>query len=790
MQGLADVRVIDFSTGYCGAYCTKLLADGGADVIKVEAPGGDALRHWSATGADLGGTDSAIFRYLHTSKRSIVGSLADPAVQGLVADADLVVEDFGASGAFDRSSLRAGRPQLVVLSISPFGLTGPLADRPATEFTVQAESGSILYRGRPDQPPIQGGGRISDWTAACYAAPAALGAVWRARRTGVGDDLDFSIAEVSAIAASTFSDLSHHMAGRPPLTTVCRNLETPSIEPARDGWIGFNTNAAHMFQGLLLMIERADLFDDADLASFGGRTKRRAEWEGILHAWTTQHDCDEIMTLAAELRVPCTQVYDGKTIFKNEHLRERGVFVDNPDGFKQPRPPYLIDGVSPRKFTPAPKLGEHTGAIEARPRPLHKGQAVLPNSAEIKLPFEGMRILDITSWWAGPSSTHFFALLGAEVWHVESITHLDGMRMTGYMFGRPDWWEWGHMFTAANTNKLGITIDIDQPAGKQLIDDLIRECDVVAENFVPRVIEKWGLDWDHIHQLNKRAIYLRMPAFGLSGPWRQRPGFAQTMEQMTGMAWITGHLDDQPRIMRGPCDPIAGLHGATALMVALWEREHSGEGAFIESTMVEAALNCSAEQIIEYTAYGNVMMRSGNRSPYAAPQGVYACPGFEQWLAISVVTDEQWDGLRRALGNPAWADDAALSTLTGRHERHDAIDDALDAWAASHELDDAVALLLAHGVPAARCWDPRIQSRHPQMVARGFYEDLVHPSIGVHPVPTLPFKYSGVDRWTNRAAPTLGQDTRAVLTRVLGKTEAECDQLEVDGVIGTRPKGV
>ena len=155
-------------------------------------------------------------------------------------------------------------------------------------------------------------------------------------------------------------------------------------------------------------------------------------------------------------------------------------------------------------------------------------------------------------------------------------------------------------------------------------------------------------------------IYLRMPAFGLTGPWRERPGFAQTMEQLTGMAWITGHLDDQPRIMRGPCDPIAGLHGAIALMVALWERERTGEGVFVESTMVEAALNCAAEQIIEYTAYGNVMMRSGNRSPHAAPQGVYACPGFEQWLAISVATDEQWEGLRRALGSPAWADDPAL----------------------------------------------------------------------------------------------------------------------------------
>jgi crotonobetainyl-CoA:carnitine CoA-transferase CaiB-like acyl-CoA transferase len=131
-----------------------------------------------------------------------------------------------------------------------------------------------------------------------------------------------------------------------------------------------------------------------------------------------------------------------------------------------------------------------------------------------------------------------------------------------------------------------------------------------------------------------------------------------------------------------------------------------------------------------------------------------------------------------------------LATHAGRHELHDLIDKALGEWAASCELDEAVARLVAEGVPAARCWDPRIQSSHPQMIARGFYEDLVHPSIGEHPVPSLPFKYSGVDRWTTRASPLLGQDNRDVLMRVLGKSVAECDQLELDGVIGTRPKGV
>jgi crotonobetainyl-CoA:carnitine CoA-transferase CaiB-like acyl-CoA transferase len=262
------------------------------------------------------------------------------------------------------------------------------------------------------------------------------------------------------------------------------------------------------------------------------------------------------------------------------------------------------------------------------------------------------------------------------------------------------------------------------------------------------------------------------------------------MEQLTGMAWLTGHPYDQPRIMRGPCDPIAGLHGAMALLVGLWERKRTGHGSFIEAPMVEAALNCAAEQIVEYTAYGNVMERAGNRSAGAAPQGVYQCPGFEQWLAISVVSDEQWAGLVAALGGPGWATRSELKTYEGRRAEHDLIDRELSKWAAACPIDEAVERLVANGVPAARCWDPRVQSQHPQFVARRFYEELTHPSIGSHPVPGLPFKYRGVDRWTHSPAPLLGEHTRDVLQRVLGRTAAECDELEAQGVIGTRPKGM
>jgi crotonobetainyl-CoA:carnitine CoA-transferase CaiB-like acyl-CoA transferase len=776
--------VVDFTTAIAGPYCTKLLADGGADVIKVEPAGGDPLRRWTATGADPGTDDAALFRYLNTSKRSVIGVPGDAAIDALVASADLVVEDFG-PGRFDVAGVRAAHPHIVVLSISPFGAGGPMSGRPATEFTVQAESGSILYRGRPTQPPVHAGGRVGEFVGGAYGAPPAIAAVLRARRTGVGEHIDLSLIECMAIAASTFADVSHHLQGRPELRAPARNLETPSIEPAKDGYVGFNTNTGQMFQNFLLLIERPDLLEDKELATFGGRVARGKEWRDIMHAYLGQHPVAEIVECAAALRIPVAPVYNGETIRTNEHLVARGVFVENPAGFVQPRPPYLIEGEHVRPFGPAPKLGEHAGAIEARPVPVPTDPQLAPDA----LPLAGLKVLDLTSWWAGPSSTHFLALMGAEVIHVESITHPDGMRMTGYMFGHPDWWEWGHMFAAANTDKLGLTLDLGSVQGFALCRRLIEWADVVAENFAPRVVENWGLGRDEVLAINPNVVYVRMPAFGLTGPWRERVGFAQTMEQMT-MAWITGYPDDQPLIPRGPCDPLAGLHGAVAVLVALTERERNGSGVFVESTMVEAALNCCAQPIIEFSAYGRIMERMGNRAPHAAPQGVYACPGFEQGLAISVVDDVQWAGLKAALGRPAWADDPVLDTFAGRRAAHDMLDERLADWAAIQDPAVAAVHLLDLGVPAAHCADPRVLSRHPQMAARRFFEEVDHPSLGHHPVPGLPYRFASVDHWVHRASPTLGQDNHDVLSRILGLSDAEIAALEADQVIGTRPKGL
>ncbi len=788
-DALATLRVLDLSVGIAGAYCTKLFVDAGADVVKVEPPGGDPLRRYTAAGLDLGAralADEAgvLFRFLNAGKRSLVGEPGDADVRELVAGSDLVV-DSGRLSSDAIAALRAAHPQLVVLTVTPFGRTGPLAGRAATEFTVQAESGTLAYRGRHARPPVQIGGRGSEFIAGVYAAAPALAAVMRARRTGVGEDIDASMIEAMAIAGSTFADMAHHMARRPELTTPARSFETPSSEQASDGLVGFNTNTGQMFEGFAILIERPELAG-TEWSSLATRIARVDEWQKMIDEYMPDHPVAEIVERAAALRVPVSPVNSAATLPTNEHVVARGLLLRDDDGVLRPRPPYRLDDDEVPRPRRAPRLGEHEGDVEPSvlPRPTD------PGADPGALPLAGLKVLDLTSWWAGTSGTHVLALLGAEVIHVESITHPDGMRLTGAMFGGERWWENGHMFAVANTDKLGITLDIAHQQGRDLLVRLIEWADVFVENFAPRVVENWGLDRHAVLAVNPRIVYMRMPGFGLDGPWRERGAFAQTQEQMTGLAWITGYPDDLPIIPRGIADPNAGMHGAFAVLVALAQRDRTGAGVFVEAPMVEAALNIAAQPVMEHSAYGFLMERMGNRSPCIAPQGLYACRGFERWLALSVATDEQWRALRDALDDPEWGRDPALDTVEGRVAHHDALDAALRDWAVDRELDDVVARLVAHGVPAAPVFDPRVLSRHPQLVARRFFEEVDHPVLGRHPAPGLPYRFASVDHWLHRATPTLGQDNHDVLSRILGLSGEAIAELEEAAVIGDRPTGL
>lgn len=769
---LTDVRLLDLSHGIAGAYLARLFVDAGADVVRVEPEEGTSLRRRSAVPL-AGGESGVLFRFLAAGTRSVVGELGDADVERLLTGATAVVVD-GVTTPATIAALAERHPSLVVISIRPYGLTGPWAERTPNEFLIQADAGSISCRGHAAQVPFAAGGDIFDWTAASYAAPAALAAIGRAQRCGVGDVVDVSIAEATAIAASTFTDLAVQLSGAP--NPPIRSVEAPSIEPAADGWVGFNTNTRQQFQNFCLMIERPDLMD-SEWADLRNRGTRLEEWNAIVAEWTTAHTVDEIVELASALRVPVARVNDGAGVISEPHLVAREFFPETADGFAAPRCPRLMDGVRPDLPGPAPSVGEHTGRIE----PLVSMPTVGTGDPDAR-PLEGLRVLDLTSWWAGPSSTQALAALGADVIHVESVTHPDGMRLTGMMFGAADWWEWGHMFVAANHDKRDITLDLGSEEGRELLLRLVDTADLLVENFSPRVMEQFGLTWEVIHERNPRCVMMRMPAFGLDGPWRERVGFAQTMEQMSGMAWLTGHPDDQPRIMRGPCDPIAGMHGAFAALLALRERDETGAGCFVESPMVEAAISCSAELIVEWTANRVALERLGNRSRFAAPQGVYAARGDEEWVAISVETDEQWARLAELLG----IDPADHATEAERHRSHDEIDAALDAWLASRGAGDAVGVLVAAGVPAVECRNHGMLRFHPQFEARGFYEEVAHPAVGVHLMPAQPYRLRGIERWIRTPTPTLGQHNREILAE-LGLSIEEITALEDSGQIGSEP---
>jgi crotonobetainyl-CoA:carnitine CoA-transferase CaiB-like acyl-CoA transferase len=784
IQGL---RVVDLSTEIAGPYCTKLLADAGADVVKLEGGGGDPLRSWSASGAKLGDDDGALFRFLNTSKRAVLGELGDGPVDELVAAADLLVESSGPD-AVDVGALHRANPRLTVLSISPFGRAGPWAERPATEFTLQAWCGSTGGRGVPDGPPMHAGGRLGEWVGGAYAAVAALAGVARARRRDRGEHVDLSLLECMCLSMNTYAPLFASFSGWKQTTGPARSVELPSIEPTADGYVGFCTITGQQFRDFLVLIERSDLLDDKELASAQGRMRRMGEFLDAVHPWTRRHGTDEIIELATLLRIPVAPIGTGETVTGFEHFRERGTFVSHPDGdFVQPRVPYVV-GDRPRPaFGPPPALGEHTGTVTWGRR---DGSVTTPERDP--LPLEGLRVLDFTAFWAGPAATHMLAALGADVIKVESIQRPDGMRFT--TTARPSvdrWWEWGPVFNGANAGKRGITVDMTRPEGLALAKRLVAWADAVVENFTPRVMDGFGLDWAAVAAANPRAIMVRMPGFGLSGPWRDRTGFAQTMEQVSGMAWMTGLTDGPPLIPRGACDPMAGMHAVIALLVAVDERERTGRGALVEMTMVEAALNAAAEQVIERSAYGTLLHRDGNRGPVAAPQGVYRCRGDEQWLALAVATDAQWRGLLAALSDPEWAADPTLAGVAGRRSAHDRLDEELARWCSRHDRDELVELLAKHGVPAAPVLAPRDIAANPHMRARGFFETVDHPVVGTHDLPGLPFRLSERGTgWLRSPPPTLGQHNDEVLGGVLGLSDDEIRGLRADGVIGDRPVGL
>ncbi len=803
MWPLEGLRVLDVSSEIAGAYCTKMLVDGGADVIKIEEVGRlDPLRRWTGSGAELGADeDGALFAHLAASKRSLLLDLTQETGRAQLAElaknADLLIESFGSGGLAERElepdRLARANPRLSVVSISPWGLTGPWAERPATEFTLQAGTGATDYRGLSGRRPVAAGGRIGEWIAGSFAAIGGLLACLSARRTGKGQHVDLSMFEAAVLSLTPYLDLGGQWRG----VKLPRGIEIPSIEPAKDGWVGFCTITGQQWKDFCLMIGHPEVAEDERYLDGTQRSKDLAFMQEIIHGWTRERTVAEIVEQASLFRIPAVPVGNGRTVLEMEQFVERGVFAPN-DGLKRGASRGRANRAQRSTLRPlgrAARRGANTHEILgaqssagtgpwSRPTPWTAGTN--GPSENDPLPLAGLRVLDLSTFWAGPFATWLLAAMGADVIKVESIQRPDGMRFAGAI-ATDRLWEWSPVFAGVNSGKRGVTLRLDSTEGIALVKRLIERADVVIENFSPRVVEQFGLDWPSVHAVNPRTIMLRMPAFGLDGPWRDRSGFAMTVEQVSGLAWVTGY-QDMPLVVRGACDPLGGVHAAFALLLAIEQRRQSGKGELVEVPLAEVALNVACEQSIEYSAYGRLIDQRGNRGRYAAPQGVYRCAGEDAWIAIAAATDEQWRGLAKRIDAGDLLADPALITREGRRAAHDAIDARIEAWLATRDQVTAVQQLLAAGVPAHPLVNGHFLMPNPQLEARGFFQVMQHPATGDTRYPGLPMAFSALPRNLHRSPPpVLGEHNEEVLRGELRLSEEELAALRKKQIIGDRP---
>ncbi len=410
-------------------------------------------------------------------------------------------------------------------------------------------------------------------------------------------------------------------------------------------------------------------------------------------------------------------------------------------------------------------------------------------AADTYMPFAGVKVLDLTTFWAGGYLTCYLGAFGADVVKVESIQRPDGFRYSAaYPHEGDDWYERSALWQATNLNKRDITLDLTTQSGRELARRLAAQADIVVENFSPRVVEQFGLDYQSLVTLRPDVIAVRMPGFGLDGPWREYVGWALNIEQVSGMAAVTGYADGPPCNVQGPADPIVGVHAGVALLAALEHRRRTGEGQLIEVAQIEVGAAVTAEPVIEYSMNGIVRPRDGNRQRGYC-QGVYPTDTADAWVALSVRDDSDWSRLVEAMGRPELIEDDRLATADRRASAHDVFDRVVTAWTSTHPPANIVATLREHGIAAEEVVVAERMYELEQLHARGYYEDLEHSVTGRHRYPGWPFRITpGPRRHHRLAPPTLGQHNDEILSG-LGLSSDELAALRRDRVVGERVLG-
>ena len=829
---LANLRVLEF-TDEIGAYCGKLLADLGADVIKVEPPGGGVQRRTPPFLDGDPGPDASIpFWSQNSSKRSLVLDLdreADRArARELALGADIILEDCmpGALAAhgLGYDDLRGERPDLVYTSITGFGQTGPHAGFAYSDIVGQAMGGVMTLAGQPEDPPNLIYGNQGNICASIQAAQGTLAALHHAERTGQGQHVDVSVQEALSLPQETammmwdFQRTNRVRTG--PLGLLRMPIPGVGVYPTKAGYVmayitapggadfpevvawmdaaGFehdlnDESYAELVQGMNLRFLAQALANPAAAAGIVGQMAHINEvFASFLATMTALEAYEE----GQRRRLLVGLVSTPRDLAENAQLRARDwyqpVAVDSRE-VEFPGPPYRL-AATPATVSSPPSLGEHAGAAwnatPARP---------VTSPSRPSLPLEGVRVADFSWFGAGPIAGQTLATFGAEVVRVESEARIDSLRIVEPVALNEDGSKMSDTYNASgyfnnfNAGKLSFLLDLNSERGQEIAYRLIERADIFMTNFTPRVLQKWNLLPEHVMAANPRIVAGYAPMQGMVGPHRDFLGFGAVLTPITGISELSG-FPHHPPIGIGTNYPdyvVNPGHLTYALLAALRHRDITGEGQLVEMPQIESVVNALAPAILDYTANGVVQTRAGNRSPIAAPHGAFRCAddptsagSEDRWIAIACGSDEQWAAICDAFGQLGSATDPRFATHEARKANEDALETLVNLWTADRRAEDVMADLQARSVPAGVIQNAQdILDKDPHVRERAYYQYLDHPETGRSAYDGPCARLSETPGVHRAAAPLFGQHTDEVCRRILELTDDEVAALLVEGVL-------
>ncbi len=410
-----------------------------------------------------------------------------------------------------------------------------------------------------------------------------------------------------------------------------------------------------------------------------------------------------------------------------------------------------------------------------------------------KMALEGVRVVEFGQLIAIPYATKLLADMGAEVVRIESCTRLDGYRVSGFYKNdiSGEFWNRAVNFYEQNRNKKSLTLDLAQERARETLRDLIAVSDVFAENFTPRVIRNFGLEYEDLRRIRPDIIMVSSTGYGHTGPWSGFGAIGYGTEAASGLASVTGYRDGPPTIPELPyADYTAGEHTVFAIMAALAHRAMTGQGQFIDISQTQTLSATVPEPLMDYTFNGRVQGRAGNRDDIYAPQGTYPCAGQDNWVSISIRSDGEWVSLCGVLGRREWIDAPRFASHASRTANHDALDAMLAQATISWDTRELESALQARAVPAGAVLDGKALLFDDHLNERGFFEVVEHPAgTNMPPLPyaSRPWKFDKTPGSIRRSAPTLGEHNSEVLRDILGMSESEMEVMEQAGIVGTAP---